>query len=217
MAEVKLPEKFGNSSLLKDKSDSATRKEMKEATKREKIANGHMAEKSKLEKLAGKFFEGTIKDAIDYMINDVAIPQIKKGILSGIEIIFFNNAGRGSSSSSSSNVPYNSYYYVSNGQSKVMNTKQVTAVDSLKRDFNPSKLEFSDRGEAECVLLELKNSLKTYDKVSVGEVFELCGLSTDWTSHNYGWTTARGGLDGTRVRTSTKGWRIDFPDPYPID
>ena len=223
MAEVKLP----SSSLLKDNSDKATRKEQKEANGHTQItkSKGVMSEKTWVEKLAGKFFEGTIGDVTYYLINDLAVPQIKKGVLSAIEIIFFGGAsGRNYSSggSSSSNVPYSSYnsYYIGKNQTAVSNSSRPSSnsvVNELKRDCNPNNITLADRGDAESVLYELQKTIEDYDQVSVGTLFELVGLSTDWTSQNYGWSKKRGGLGNARVKGTAEGWKLVLPDPYPID
>ena len=208
MAEVKLP----SSSLLKDNSDKAARKELKEASGRTQItkSKGVMSEKTWVEKLAGKFFEGTIGDVTYYLINDLAVPQIKKGVLSAIEIIFFGGAsGRNYSSGGnpSSSVPYNSYY-IGKNQTMVSNTSRPSpnsAVNELKRDCNPNNLTLADRGDAEGVLLELQRTIDECDQVSVGALFELVGLDTDWTSQNYGWSKKRGGLGNAKVKRTADG------------
>lgn len=221
MAEVKMPE--NGKVLLKDNSNSA-RKEMVQATKAKPITTGKMAEKGLVEKIADEFFEGTIKDAIYYMIHDLAIPQIKKGLLSGIEIIFFGGAsGRSydSSRGGSSNVPYNSYYVgrdqarTSGNNGKSGQRRDTREVENIKKDYDPRRIVVEDRGTAESVLDDLKRDLDEYGQVSVQRLFELVNINSDWTSTSYGWV--KGDLDNARVRSHPDGWRFELPDPYPID
>lgn len=218
MAEVKMPD--GNKALLRDNSNSA-RREMAQATKKEPITTGKMAKKNVIERAADEFFEGTIKDAFNYMVHDLAIPQLKKMLLSGIEIIFFGGASGksyGGSGSGSSNVPYNSYYV---GRDQVRTSSRPTQktgkkeIEGIKKDFDPRRIVVEDRGVAESVLDELKRDLNTYDQVSVQRLFELVNIDSDWASTSYGW--CKGDLDDARVRPCADGWRFDLPDPYPID
>ncbi len=205
MAEVKMPE--GNNA----------RKEMAQATKSKPITTGKMAKKSVVEKIAGEFFEGSLKDAFHYMLHDLAIPQAKKMLLSGIEIIFFGGASGksyGGSGSSGSNVPYNSYY-IGRDQVRTGQKTNKKEIESVKKDYDPRKIIVEDRGVAESVLDELKHDAHVYGQISVQRLFELVNIESDWTSTSYGWCEED--LASARVRPCSDGWRFELPDPYPID
>ena len=223
MATINMPDKVtsDNSNLARSNvSNPGTTKQSGEP-----LAKGKMRSKSLAMKFAEVFFEGSLKEAVDYMINDVAKPQIKNAILKGIEIIFFGSVnGSISSSRGSSPTPYNSYYIGRDGSRRPANssggsssnrTDKSAELNKLKKAFDPKLIVVEDRGEAQRVLLELKNDCDNYGQIGVDRLFELVGITSDWTSTKYGWV--KGDLDDAKVRPCGNGWWFDLPDPIVID
>lgn len=224
MAEIRMPE--GNSTI-KDNSNRA-KQEMQAATKPAPIVHGTLRKRNIADRFAEVFFEGTLKDAVDYLVNDLAIPTIKNGLISAIEVMFFGGSSRSSSSIGrrGENTPYYTFSVSRDGTRTNYNrpyqqrpqknggNNQVT--ESTKRKFDPRRIRVDDRGMAERVLEDLKQELRHYDQVSVERLFDLVGIDSDWTSTSYGW--AAGDLDNARVRPCPGGgWCFDLPEPYPID
>lgn len=218
MAEVKIP------SPVKNNSDQA-RREKENATDQTPVTTGKLRKRNLAMKFADVFFEGSLNDAVDYLIHDVAIPQIKDAFLRGIEVMFYGGA-RGSSRTSGDQKSYSSYFIRSDGtRSSVQrptprpqqNAKNVSPeeITKIKRVYDPKLIEIEDRGKAERVLEELKADLNEYGQVSVQRLFSLVDIESDWASTSYGWV--RGDLDRARVVGCRGGWRFDLPDPYPID
>ena len=218
MATAKMPEK-----LLQDNSH----KNKVEASKEAKptsgpVTHGAMRKRNLAMRFADAFFEGSFQDAVDYMINDVAKPQIKNAILGGIEVIF--NGGVGGSSyrntrNGSSPVPYNSYYVGRDGSTRpntsTQKQRQDDDISRTKKRFDPRLIVVEDRGQAQMALTTLRNECNSYGQIGVDRLFDLVDIASDWTSTTYGWT--RGALDNAKVRGCRGGWWFDVPEPYPID
>lgn len=219
MAEVKMPDR------IPDNSNKA-RSEMAKATKTNPITKGKLKKKTMLENFMDVFFEGTLKEAAYYMWHDLAIPNIKKGLISGIEIIFFGgSSGRNyDPRKGNPNTPYGSYFVSSSSVNTPYYQKtggqkrgSMYEMEEIKKNYDPRRIVVDDRGLAESVLVELRKDLDIYKQVSVQRLFELVGLESDWTSTSYGWSVNGGGLDSARVRPCPDGYRFELPDPYPID
>lgn len=219
MAEIRMPE-----SSVKDNSNKA-KQEMTTVSnhKISPITKGEMRKRNLADRFAEVFFEGTLNDAVDYMVNELAIPTIKNGIISAIEVIFYGGSSRGSSTSArrGDNVPYYTFS-VGRNQSQSSNSgraprKQTDTkeVEIAKKRYDPRRIRVEERGMAERVLEELKHTLKIYGQVSVQQLFDLVGIDSDWTSTSYGWFA--GELDNARVRPCPGGWCFELPDPGPID
>ena len=225
MATVKMPD----SNLLKDNSNKAKTEDKKvipinKKTPAVKSGGASMRAKPLAMKFAEVFFEGSLKDAIDYMINDVAIPQIKNALLKGLEVIFYGGANGPSSANRgrNDNVPYNSYYIGRDGSRRPAGNsnpgrrnESTAELNKLKKSFDPRLIVVEDRGEAQRVLLDLKKDCDEFGQVGVDRLFELVDITSDWTSTKYGWM--KGDLDDAKVRPCGNGWWFDLPDPYLID
>lgn len=221
MATTRMPD----SGLLKDNSHKAREEADKSENKISKgpVTKGTMRSRSLAMKFADVFFEGSFKDAIDYMVNDVAIPQIKNAIISGIEVLF--NGGVGGSSirrGGSGSTPYNSYYVGRDGSTRPNVNKTVKGgnaskeeISKIKKRFDPKLIVVEDRGQAQMALAALRNECNEFGQVGVDRLFDLVDIPSDWTSTTYGWV--RGDLDDAKVRACGNGWWFDVPDPYPID
>lgn len=221
MATVNMPEK----ELVKDNSNQARKNNPITKIPTKPLTKGTMRSKSLAMKFAEVFFEGSMKDAIDYMINDVAIPQVKNAVLKGIEVIFYGaaNGSSGNRGGSNSPTPYNSYYVGRDGTrrpsgssiSSGRNSSNNAELSKLKKTFDPRLIVVEDRGEAQRVLADLRNDCNEYGQIGVDRLFELVDITSDWTSTKYGWM--KGDLDEAKVRPCGNGWWFDLPDPYPID
>lgn len=52
-------------------------------------------------------------------------------------------------------------------------------------------LVFETEEEAEKIMSELEDTITKYGVATVADLYDLCGLSTEYTSNKYGWTTIR--------------------------
>lgn len=220
MATAKMPDK-----ITGDNSNQARKGEVVQSVASKPIAKGKMRSKTLAMKFADVFFEGSMKDAIDYMINDIAIPQIKNAVVKGIEVIFYGGANSSSNRGGSPDkVSYSSYYVSRDGTRRPGSSgsgnpssrnSNGSELDKLKKSFDPKMIVVEDRGQAQRVLADLRNDCNEYGQIGVDRLFELVDITSDWTSTKYGWR--RGDLDDAKVRPCGNGWWFDLPDPIVID
>ena len=219
MATTNMPDK-----LLQDNSHAAkvTSNDVSAQVSKGPVTKGTLRSRNIAMKFADFFFEGSVKDAVNYMINDVLKPQVKNAILGGIEVIF--NGGVGGSSPRArggSATPYNSYYVGRDGSTRPNNnnkgksTASSTEITRIKKRFDPKLIVVEDRGQAQMALAALRNECNEFGQVGVDRLFDLVDIASDWTSTTYGWV--KGDLDDAKVRPCGNGWWFDVPDPYPID
>ena len=72
---------------------------------------------------------------------------------------------------------------------------------------------FDNRGEAEIVLSRMDELIDTYGIVTIADLYDLAGVTGDYTTNNYGWTNIRS-AEVVRVRD---GYIIKMPKAMPID
>lgn len=71
---------------------------------------------------------------------------------------------------------------------------------------------FDSRDEAEEVLGLMYQRILDYSRVTIGDLYALCGLSSNYTHEYYGWRS----LAGTRVYSTPEGFVIGLPEPISL-
>ena len=69
------------------------------------------------------------------------------------------------------------------------------------------------RGEATEVLDTMYNIISQYDSVSVADLFDAVGISSEFTDEKWGWTD----LHGADIRRVHEGYLLDLPRPQPLN
>ena len=78
-------------------------------------------------------------------------------------------------------------------------------------DFN--EIILGTRVEAEEVIDRLFDLLSKYDNASVADLYELVGITANFTDEKWGWTDLR----GASVAKVRNGYLLDLPRPEPLD
>lgn len=73
-------------------------------------------------------------------------------------------------------------------------------------------LDFESRGDAEDTLAGLRDALYRYRQVSVGDLWDLMGVTNDSTDYNYGWCN----LDDAFIKGIPGGFRLILPHTVPL-
>lgn len=178
----------------------------------EKVIAGTVKSKKKSEirKFTDVFISEDIDNVKSYILLDVLIPAIKKAIsdivTNGIDMILYGETGKIKSNSTASKVSYRSYYDGRNGRRDYSSIR-------TKIGYNYDDIIFDNRGEAEDVLLRMDELISTYGLVSVADLYDLVGVTGNYTDNKYGWTNIRS-ASVIRVRD---GYMLKLPKALPLD
>lgn len=181
-----------------------------EKKKVEKVVQGKVKTKKKgeLSKFAKMFVSEDVSDVKSYVIFDVLLPTIKKTIsdiiVDSVEMIL--GTGRGKKRGVSDKISYSSYYDRRDGDRRHDRTTRAS-----RYDFEDIILD--TRGEAEEVLSKMDELIDTYGIVSVADLYDLVGITGDYTDNKYGWTNIRN-AEAVRVRD---GYMLKLPKVLPIN
>ena len=200
------------------KSNSNRSKEIQNAKapererKVEKVVSGTVItkKKSSIRKFADEFISEDAKNVKSYVVGEVLIPAIKKAIsdiiTDGIDMILYGGSRRdGRRSGTADRVSYRSYYD-RDGRSREPRSVAPTR-------YSTDEIILDNRAEAEEVLLRMDELMDTYGLVRVADLYDLVGITGQYTDNKYGWTNIRN-AEIVRVRD---GYVIKMPRAVPID
>lgn len=202
-----------NSNRFKESKRNEISKNDVPQKKVEKVITGtaRVKKKSKIDGFMSNFISEDAKSVKSYVFGEVLIPAIKKAIsdivTDGIDIILYGESRKGSRRSNAGNVSYRSYY---DDRRPRMNERQALTTPGCFCD----EIILDRRGDAEDVLARLDEIMDTYGLVRVSDLYELVGMSCDFTYNNYGWTNI---VNATIQRTRDGGYAIKMPRAIPID
>ena len=181
-----------------------------ERKKFEKVITGQAkTKKNEIRKFTDIFIAEDTKAVKSYILADVLIPRLKDtfvDIITGaVNMLFYGQAGSRKTSSTASRVSYRSYYD--------RKEDPRAADDSRARTrYSYDDITLESRAEAEEVLDRLDEAIKAYGMVSVGDLYDLVGISSEYTDQKYGWYNLRN-AEVVRVR---EGYLLKLPKAMPL-
>ena len=186
-------------------------KEVVERKKIEPVAKAKTKKKSEIKKFTDVFIAEDVTSVKNYIVNDVLIPAAKKAIsdivTNGIDMILYGEArGKDRRRDSGSRVSYTKYY------------ERDRDRDYDRRRERRSVYDYDDiildtRREAEDVLNRMDDLIDAYGMVSVADLYDLVGVTGNYTDNKYGWTNLR----NAEVRRTRDGYLIKLPKALPFD
>lgn len=185
-----------------------------ERQKLEKIVKGPVKTKkpSELKKLADSFVSEDLPNIKSYILIDVLIPSAKKAISdiikNGIDMLLYGSTGR-SRDSIAGKISYSGYY---NGDRRDSDRRQLSNTQGRTR-YSYDDIFFDTRGEAEEVLSRMDELIEMYGLVRVADLYDLVGITGDYTDNKYGWKNIR----NARVERTRDGYAIKLPRALLID
>lgn len=193
-----------NSHRSKEEGENTNKKRM------EKVVSGNVkAKKNEARRLADVFISEDVKNVKSYVLMDVLVPTIKKAIVDivtdGVNMIFFGGTGSRRGSSNASYVSYRSY------SDRRDDRRPLDKPRTPGYSYNDIILE--TRSEAEEVLTRMDEAIDTYGVVSVADLYDLVGISGNYTDNKYGWTNIKN-AEPIRVRD---GYMLKLPKALPIE
>lgn len=194
------------------KSKEETKKPEKKV---EKVTSGKVVKQKKSlgKKFAETFLGDNIESVSSYIIYDVIIPAAKNMISdtvsNGIEMLLFGQT-RGSRTRRDRGKSYVSYsnYYKDRDRDR---DRQISQRNRARHNFDDIILE--SRGEAEEVLSHLVDLTEDYGMASVADLYDLVGVTSNFTDNKYGWDN----LSSGRVVPVRGGYLLELPRPIVLD
>lgn len=188
----------------KSKDDTIQKKDIKPVV----TVPAKTKKKSTFEKFAGNFISEDAPRVSDYLFKDILIPAAKKlvsdVVTNGIDIILYGNSGRRTSNGipATRYTSYNSIY-----------DRQAQPRAASRPKYNYDEIVLQNRGEAEVVLNELNNIIRKYGQATVADLYDLVGMTGNFTDNDYGWTDLR----YAEILRDRDGYWLKMPKPMPID
>lgn len=195
-------------------SNSHSSKEKKEPEKEVKqITKGKVTKQKKSlgKKFAETFLGDDIESVSSYILHDVIIPSAKNlvsdTITNSIEMLLFGQV-RGSRTRRDRGRSYVSYDSYSTDRNR--GPREFSRQDRSRHNFDDIIIE--ERGEAEMVLSHLVELIDIYGEATVADLYDLVGITSNYTDHNYGWDN----LSMSRVERVRDGYMIEMPRPISL-
>lgn len=175
------------------------------------VTNPVKVKKNELRKVADALVPGDVTNIKSYIFMDVLVPAFKKLvsdiITNSVDMLFYGETGRSRTSTNASRVSYRSYYDQRDDDRRY--SRSTARTRSSYDDVS-----FKTRGEAEEVLSQMEAMLDRYKLVRVADLYDMAGITHDYTDNDYGWTNLR---SADIVRTRDGWYMIRLPRAVPID
>lgn len=173
-------------------------------------------------RLAETFIGGDARTVGGYVVLEVLVPaardMIADAFTQGIERMIYGEVK--STSRRSGLRPSGSRGYVSYNQMS-QNNRPRSGLDEYSRrepghraranhDFNDIVIE--NRVDAEAVIRRMYDILEEYELITVADLYELVGITPQYTDQKWGWTE----LPGTGITRIRDGYLLEIPRPHAI-
>ena len=177
------------------------------------IAQAKTKKKNEVRKFADVFIAEDVTSVKDYIINEVLIPAAKKAlsdiVTNGIDMILYGEArGRDRKRDGGSRVSYTKYYERDRDRDYERDRGR-----SRRSVYDYDDIILDTRREAEDVLNRMDDLIDSYGMVSVADLYDLVGVTGNYTDNKYGWTNLR----NAEVRRCRDGYLLKLPKALPFD
>lgn len=195
-----------------------SREEKNKPEKLDKVVKGVVTTRKK--SFGKKFFETFVGDDVNdvgsYILYDLLIPAAKSTLTDIIqsipEMIFYNGEKRSSRITRDRGRSTINYGGFSASSNRKEDRREVSQRNRARFNFDEIILE--TRGEAENVLNCLADLTIDYGQATVADLYDLVGVTSNYTDRNYGWRDL-GGASTTRSRHG--GYMLVLPRTELVD
>lgn len=177
----------------------------------EKVIRGKAkVKKNEVRKLTDVFISEDVSNVKNYIIMDVIVPSVKKAlyelVVGTLDMTLYGGRGNGGKRPTADKVSYRDYNGVSRRDERSYNTTRTAS------GYSYDDVIVDTRGEAEAVIMRMDEIMEEYEQVRVADLYDLVGISGNYTDNNYGWTNIRN-AEVVRVRD---GYKIKMPRAIPL-
>lgn len=183
----------------------------------EKVISGtaKVKKKSEIRKFADNFLAEDAESVKTYVVRDVVIPSvidlIEDIVVGGIRTLLRGDSGRRDSRDRSRYGESPSYVNYTRYSDR--DDRRRDRDDRSRRGYDQDNVVVNSRADAEAVIEQMDGIMDTYGIVSVADLYDLVGMTANFTDNNYGWTNIR---NAKPVRLRDGGWEIQMPKAIPI-
>lgn len=173
-----------------------------------KVTTGNTKKKKKSEvsKFANTFLAEDVTSVKSYIIEEVLVPAAKKAfvdiVTNGIDMLLYGEV-RSKGKDKGSKVSYSGYYDRKDTRSRDTDRSRRTS----RNGYDYEDVSFESRGDAESVLDSMFELLDRYEMVSVGDLYDLAGMSGSYIDNKFGWTSLR----NASVKRTRDGYVLELP------
>lgn len=194
----------------------------------EKVVEGKVIRRKKsLGKRLKEHFLGNDSASVgEYVLDSVLIPALKDMVAdatrSGVEHFLFGSEDRRygsrgrttrSRGSREQRTDYARYSRMDDRPPFPPTDRRPTPNRRTRGSHNFDDIILATRVEGQEVIDRLYFLLEKYEVATVGDLYELLGLTSEYTDDSWGWTELR----GATVRHTRDGYLLDLPRPEPLD
>jgi hypothetical protein len=175
----------------------------------EKIISGTAKAKKKgdIQKMLGVFLPEDMPNFKTYIWLGIVVPLVKKALSDTVDAILYpGESGRTGKNTVASRVSYRNYY-------DKQNDARDYGASAVRAGFNYDDVVVNSRGEAEDVLTRMDELISAYGLVSVADLYDLVGITGNYTNNKYGWTDIR----SAQVVPVRGGFLIKLPRALPLN
>lgn len=193
-----------------------------EPKKVERVATGEVVRRKKPlgRRMSENLIGGDAQSVWGYVFGEVLIPaardMVADAVTGGVERMIFGDsspAGRRGRSRSPGYTPYHRYSGSPTGRNVRVDEPRREVSRRARASHNFDEIILSSRVEAEEVLDRLIDLTDRYDNATVADLYELVGISGNYTDAKWGWVDLR----GAGVSRARGGYLLNLPRPEPID
>lgn len=182
------------------------------AKRAEKVVHGKVkAKKNETRKWTDMFISEDASNVGNYILMDVIVPSIKKafyeGITGALDMLLYGGRGGGKRPTADKVSYRTDYNSVSRRDDRFSNDRNRTS-----SGYSYDDITLETRGEAEMVISRMDEIMSEYDQVRVADLYDLVGITGDYTDNKYGWTNIR----NARVVRTRDGYKIEMPRATPL-
>lgn len=188
------------------------KRNLPEQKRAEKVVHGKVkTKKNNTRKITDVFITEDAANVKNYVLFDVIVPSIKKAlydlVVGALDMTLFGGRGGGSNKRSTADkVSYKDYNGISRRDDRPHDSTRTMS------GYSYDTITLESRGEAESVLARMDEIIEEYDEVRVADLYDLVGITGDYTDNKYGWKNIR----SARVVRTRDGYKIEMPRALPL-